>query len=651
MARLSYDLPYALRNDLPASQAVIVYLDDISHTELKQTFGEPWDRNLHAQLIERLTKDGAKAIVFDVLFSNEASTNQEADAHLAREMKENGRVFIGSNFYQRETQPGAFGRWVELPFAPFREAAAGWGNINLQVDPDFGVRDCFPNLENIAEQAKVPWLPWAVAEHMLPAGRKLPPENQNRWINYLGPPGTLPSISYFLALKPEGAPPNFFKDKIVFVGALLSADFAGKGKDEFRTPYAYWRKGFAAGVEIHATATLNLLQGNWLNRLPAWLELTLVVLVGGLAGFGLMRLQPIAAVVFAVATVLVIASAACLLVWQQFIWLNWLLLMSQVGIGLVCSVSVNSLQLYIEGRLLEESLSAHLPPTLVRQVMENPTLRQLGGKQQEISILFTDVANFSRISETVHPDDLVRLMNKYFETALACVHETDGTVVNLVGDCVFAIWNAPVAQPDHRERACRTALLLREKVVEFTVSHLHLPLRTRVGVHGGPASVGNIGSSVHFDYTALGDNINLTSRLEGLNKFLGTSVLVTREIQRAVENSMVWRALGHFQFKGLGRVCEVYELIGPLGGADPTRAYREQFARGLQEFCLRRFDAAAESFEKTIELRRKIEPQYNPGTTVTSADGPSRFYLETIEEFRAHPPAREWIGQIELKEK
>jgi adenylate cyclase len=652
LTRLSYDLPFVARGDLAANEVAVLYLDEASHLELKQPMNAPWDRSLHARLVDQLTAAGAKAIVFDILFTDPSpDRGTEADARLARAIKESGRVILGGNLLQPETMPGVEGRGEEFPYEPFRSGAAAWGNVNLVPDPDYGVRRHFDNLENFAGQTNIPWLPWAVAKFVKPAAVADAPPGRKRYLNYYGPPGTLTGISYFQALLPEGVPPGFFKDKIVFVGAKLSADFTGKGKDEFLTPYSHWRKGFAPGVELHATAALNLLQRQWLVRVPFPLELTLLLVVAGLAGLGLTRCQPLKATALAILAMAAIAAAAHALAWYQLTWFAWLIPILEVALALFCAIVLNSLKLYVEKRLLEESLVAHLSPKLVKRLLQDPALRQVGGSQQQVSIIFSDIASFSRISESMSSDDLVRLMNKYFDATLQCIHETDGTVVKLIGDAIFAIWNAPVEQKDHRERACRTALLLREKVVEFNAAHLNLPLRTRVGLHAGDACVGNIGSSNRFDYTALGDNINLTSRLEGLNKFLGTSVLVTREVQRAVEDSLVWRLVGHFQFKGLGRLVEVFELVGPLEQMEPTRAWRDQFALALQEFRQRRFDSAAQHFQRTIELRRQVEPEIRVGTVMVTADGPSRFYLDAIDQMRVTPPPRDWLGEIELNEK
>jgi adenylate cyclase len=652
ITRLSFDLPFALRGNQAITNAAIIYLDEESHRELNQPLLAPWDRSLHARLIDQLTAADAKAIVFDILFT-EPSAEPAADERLARAIERSRRVILAANWQEVEPIPGGpVGRREELPYEPFRKAAAGWGNANLIFDPDYGIRRFFHSTQNISDIAFIPWLPGAAARF---AGA---PENvihsegkESRWFNYYGPPRSFPSCSYFQALLPDGVPPGFFKDKIVFIGAQLSADFSGKGKDEFLTPYAFWGKGFASGVEIQATATLNLLRGDWLNRLPHTAELSLLLFVAVVAGFGLMRLQSLAAVLVTLAAVGLVVATANYLVWHYHLWFAWLIVPSELGVALLCSIVYNSLRLYVEKKLLEESLGAHLSPKVVKRMLNDPALRKPGGAQMEVSIMFTDIANFSRVSESMASDDLVRMMNRYFQASLECIHETDGTVVKLIGDAIFAIWNAPLAQGDHRERACRTASLLQERIVDFDAAHLSVPLRTRVGLHAGVASVGNIGSTHRFDYTALGENINLTSRLEGLNKFLGTSVLATRDVQVAVESSLLWRPVGHFRFKGTGRTVEVFELIGTMERAGPTREWRDKFGEGMHDFRHRRFEAAMKKFRQTIELRRAVEPEFTTGTGRLTADGPSRFYLDRAREFSIHPPPSDWIGEVALEEK
>jgi len=638
LIRSSYDLPFALRSDLAATNVAIVYLDEVSHKELHQPHTAPWDRSLHARLIERLTAAGAKAIVFDILFTD-PSVSSNADAALTAAIRHSGRVILAGNFQNGEAVQGAMGYWEELPYGPFRNAAAGWGNCNFPADPDYGIRRFFGVMHDISGQPTVPWLPGEAArfagapDDILRLGG-----NESRWLNYYGPPGTLPGISYFQALTPDGPPPGFFTNKIVFVGSELSADFSGKGKDEFLTPYAYWGKGWAPGVEIHATAALNLLQRNWLERLSPALEQAVVLAFGILAGLGLIRLLPLTASLLTVLLTLGVAVLALWLDWHWRVWFAWLILVAELWVALLCSVAYNSLRLYVEKKLLEQSLAAHLSPALVKRLLRDPKLRRRGGAKQEVSMMFTDIENFSRISEAMHPDDLVHLLNQYFQTALACIHETDGTVMDLAGDAIFAIWNAPVEQGNHRERAFQTALKLQAQLGEFNAAQKGFPLRTRVGLHTGIVCVGNIGSEQRFDYSAVGEHTNLASRLEGLNKYFGTRVLATREIQKMLEESITSRLVGNIQVKGFTRVVEIYELLGPREMGEASRPWRDKFTEALACFRRREFEAAEKAFQETIQLRK-------------DGDGPSMFYLNQIAELRVHPPPPEWIGEVAMKEK
>ena len=163
------------------------------------------------------------------------------------------------------------------------------------------------------------------------------------------------------------------------------------------------------------------------------------------------------------------------------------------------------------------------------------------------------------------------------------------------------------------------------------------PLITRIGLHTGVANVGNFGSTQRVDYTALGENINLASRMEGLNKYLGTTVLMTGEAYHAIADQVVARFAGRFRLKGFEKSVEVFEPLAPADQAEATRVWRESFAEGLKAFQARNLEAAAAAFRRTMELHPD--------------DGPSKFYVARIEEFRAEGFPEHWQGEVELKEK
>jgi adenylate cyclase len=544
----SYDLPFNLHPLVRANEVVLVYMDDVSHKELGQAYDQPWDRSLHARLLDRLKASQARAVVFDILFS-ESDAAPAKDQELARAMSSFGKVVVGVDTTLVERSGAAPFEQILYPDKDLEKAVAGQGLVALPQSPDFVIRQHAPERNDLAES--IPTLAWSAAQVV---GAKVVNDakarRQPRWLNYYGPPGWLPNVSYSQALDPAGTPAGFFSNKVVFVGAQQTADFTGKGKDEYRTPYL-WQAAWAPGVEVHAYMFLNLLRRDWLTRLPTPWELLLLGALGALAGISLARFQPIRAVLLALGAMALVVITAILASWQAQIWFAWIIAVIQFAVAGSWSVVFNSIRLHYEKllaeeekkrlaaesklleeqkRLLSESLEKHLSHALAQEVIKRPELLKPETRPRPISILFSDIEGYSKLSAMKNDEDLAKALNRYYESALACVHETGGTVVKLMGDAIFAIWNAPLDQANHQEHACRAAWLLQERLDRFDAEERDLSMRTRIGVHCGEAQVGNIGSSSRFDFTAIGHNVNLAARLEGLNKYLGTQLLITAEI-------------------------------------------------------------------------------------------------------------------------
>jgi adenylate cyclase len=461
-----------------------------------------------------------------------------------------------------------------------------------------------------------------------------------RWINYYGPATTIPNVSYYRVLSTNATdvvPIGYFSNKVVFVGPHLLTKFAGERKDEYPTPYSRWAKEypFTPGTEIQATAFLNLVRGDWLNTLSTNAELSIILICGVIFGFGFARFRPLPATAISV----LLATLVCILAYLSFvhlrIWFPWLLLEVQVFIALAWSVVHNSIRLYVQNKLFEQSLQMYLSPKLVKKFAANKDLLKPGAKNETLTILFTDIASFTSISEGMEPDDLAHHMNLYFETAVAqCIHHTDGTIVKYIGDAIFSFWNAPDLQSDHQLRACQAAVAFRNLPPQYMNGQ---QLITRIGLHTGVASVGNFGSTARVDYTALGENINLAARMEGLNKYLGTIVLLTEETHAGIEEKFTTRFLGNFRLKGFEKSIGVYELVGTREKAAGVRLLLEAFATALKLFQQRKFTEAEIAFRKVME----IEPK----------DGPAKFYLKQIAELRGQTLPENWNGEVELKEK
>lgn len=635
---LSYDFPFYIRPIISTREVVLVLIDDASFRALNQNPLSIMDRKYHAQLIRRLTKEHARAVVFDLVFSDRSDTN--SDQEFIQAAKENGRVILAAD----KVLPGGgnvagiSGVSFVGPFDDLSDAVANVGSDQMPIDDDGICRQQMP----VMKEEPIKSLSWVAASFLnAPVTTNESTWYLPRWFNYYGPHqiGVIPFISYFQALVEDPiVPPGFFSNKVVFVGAHYQTKAFGQRKDEYLGPFPNrdQENKFLPGVEIHATAFLNLLRGDWLNRLSNGTEEKVTILLGILLGAGLAMLRPLFAVMCAFVAVAAVAFGDYLLVTHVHYWYPWLIIiLGQIPVALIWSVSFNTVQLYVEKRLVEQSLSLYLSPKLVKKFAKDPTLLKPGALKQTLTILFSDIAGFTTISEGMDPDELARLMNEYFQSAVShCIHETDGTVVKYIGDAIFAFWNAPDPQGDHAYLACDAALRFRALPVQ-TVNGTELV--TRIGLHTGVANVGNFGSTARVDYTAIGESINLASRMEGLNKYLGTRVLITDETQREAGPRLVTRYLGLFRLKGFEKSVGVYELLGLAGKEGESRELREGFAAALDQLAKRNFAAAEVAFHQVLRSNGK--------------DGPSKFYLEQIAELRSMELPPDWKGEIILKDK
>ena len=636
LVRTSYDWLLVARGDVRAAEAVVIHMDEESYERLGQPKNAPWDRALHARLLDRLTAAGTKSVVFDIVFSDPLSNSPATDERLAKAIKDNGRVILAAD--NRAIGPHA--KKVTAPIGLLVDAAASFGTDEVSPGPDMVVR------EHTARDDfdLVSKLSWAAAEFEKAPVTQREGEEMHRWVNHYGRPGSIPSISYYEALDAAQAPDELFRGKAVFVGARMLTKFAGERKDEYSSPFTYWLQGdtdnsqrglFLSGVELQATMYLNLVRGDWLSRAPWWVERLLIAALGLLFGFGLVRFRPLQATGLAVVGLTAVAGLAYFVFRQKLVWGPWLIVVVQIGAAHSWSVLFNSVQFYVQKRLMENTLSMYLSPKLVRKFARNPRLLQPGAEKQELTILFTDVEDFTALSQGMDSDELAEFMNRYFHNIVAdCIHPADGTVVKYIGDAVFAFWNAPEAQPDHALRACEAALHVR-KLEEMKMRGK--PVRTRVGIHTGEANVGNFGSLERVDYTALGENVNLASRLEGLNKFVGTDCLVSGETQAAIGDRLVTRRLGLFTLKGFNKPVEVFEIVGWPDSAESTKPWREAFAEALRAYEGGHFELAAMAFRGVLELK--------------AADGPTQFYLDRLDDLSKEPLEGDWTGVTLLREK
>jgi adenylate cyclase len=264
-------------------------------------------------------------------------------------------------------------------------------------------------------------------------------------------------------------------------------------------------------------------------------------------------------------------------------------------------------------------------------MLKDPTKLKLGGDKKTLSVLFSDIRGFTTVSETMTPEELVHLLNEYLTAMTDIVFKYDGLLDKYMGDAIMAVYGAPLDQPDHPVRACRTALDMMEELKKLQTkwSEEGRPiLQVGVGINSGDMVVGNMGSQMRFDYTVMGDSVNLGSRLEGINKEYGTNIVISEYTYAAVKDILFCRELDSVVVKGKKLPVKIYELLCEKKDAEPHETFLRLFESGLEKYKQKQWDEAIAIFRQVLELR--------PGDT------PSELYIRRCEELKECPPPEFW---------
>lgn len=334
LADASYDSLHSLagKNDqaLADSPVVIVYLDLVSFLHKRQDPAQPWPRQFHAQLLQRLSAAGAKAVVFDIVFGD-AGPDAQADTSLAQAIKENGHVVLAAEFSTTTIVPDAQHNGARLGnvapiYAPFAKAAAATGIASQRIDDDYVVRRYVGHFKS-DDQATLSWAAARILKLPVVQATNAHEEVNRQWVRYYGPALSIPHISYSQALDSQGVSDEFFRDKIVFIGARPLVELFNERNDEFRNPFHSWeyRSYFSPGVEVHATEMLNLLRGDLLSRPAPLTENLTLLFVGAFFGACLLWLRPVPATILALAGALIV-PAVSLTAFNRGIWFPWLVI-------------------------------------------------------------------------------------------------------------------------------------------------------------------------------------------------------------------------------------------------------------------------------------------------------------------------------------
>jgi len=452
-------------------------------------------------------------------------------------------------------------------------------------------------------------------------------------INYRGGPKTFPHYS-FTDIIHDRIPPHEFTDKIVLVGATA------KGIHDIRnTPFD---KVFP-GIEVHANVIDTILRGDFLSRSP-WvrvMDILIIIGMGLFTGLVLPRFKAISGALFIIEILVGYLLVAFFLFSRYHLFVS---IIYPANVLILTYIAITAYHYLIEERekrRIRSTFQHYLAPSVVEEILKDPDKLQLGGEEKDLTILFCDIRNFTTISEKLSPSQIEQLLNEYLTSMTSEVFKYGGTLDKYMGDNIMAFFGAPLDQPDHHMRACLTAtgMIEKLKVLQREWEKRGLPfLNSGIGINSGPMVVGNMGSDLLFDYTVIGDNVNLGSRLEGLNKRYGTNIIVSEFTYQQVKDEFTFRELDLVQVKGKEKAVKIYEL---LKKEDIPLKWRNLFLKhykeGLQRYRNREWMRAIEEFRTAL----KSLPN----------DDATKLYITRCEEFNKTPPPVDWDGAYRFEEK
>jgi adenylate cyclase len=532
------------------SDVVLVAIDEPSFAEIGLQW--PWPRELHAQLVNALRAAGAKSVALDIVFA-EAST-PAADAALAAAMGSD--VVLAADETLNETPQGTLLTRTE-PLPQLTAAGARFGIASVSQDRDGVVR-------------RLPRYPDGFMRVLAGSTATPPP---GAMIQHFGPAGTYPRVSYYQALEPETfLPPNALRGKTVIVGyAVQSVPEAGAGgeTDSFETPWTLHTGALTPGVEVQATIHDNLRHGLWIADAPGWAGYLALVL-GALAGLAASRPRaPVHKSALMIAGVALSIMLAWLALRYGRLWLSPVDPVAAIGL---VTVSIGTLDLALEQkarRAVQSAFGQYLNAEMVARLADDPGLLKLGGEAREMTVLFSDVRGFTSISEAMKddPQGLTALINDVLTPLSDVILAHGGTIDKYMGDCVMAFWNAPLDQPDHAQRAVAAgeAMIAAMPGINAAIAHRLPPgagIAIGVGVNSGVCVVGNMGSARRFDYSVLGDAVNVASRLEGLTKTYGVPILIGEDTAQRLAADVRLRLVDHVAVRGKAEQTGIYTLEG-----------------------------------------------------------------------------------------
>lgn len=693
------DLNFSRRGTIQHPDSLDVIIVGISNetiNELPAPYNQwPIARNLFARAIENLNKAGAKVIGIDLLFSDFDKYSKSNDSILINTFKKYKNVIIAGKIEQQdwrfkseEIQKQNFGN-------VYFDSDSSIGIVNVLPDEDGVLRRYYPFYYDTKTKRRIPSFSLAVVNRLYKLDKFFTPEKSNGLfdyrefqipefisnsflINYYGPAGTFKQINFIDVIDDAEFKTlteietgedinifddtltgllysNLFKDKVVLIGSIEPED-----KDLFPVSIEPQKAesisgNLMYGVEVHANVIQMIIDNNFLMRgsLHSRFLIIYILLFSSLNLF-----ERIRSIRFKFSFVAELINFLILILliflfyeiyFYLFVKLNLIRMFIPPTSAIIVAYTASTVSNYLKERkqkmMIKGMFSQYLNPQLVNELIEHPEKLKLGGIRKEMTVLFSDLANFTTISEKIDPETLVELLNHYFDEMTEIIFDTKGTLDKFEGDAIMAFWNAPIDDPQHHFNSALCAMRMKKKVNELKSewnSIIGQDFKIRIGINSGEMIVGNMGGKKKFDYTVMGDNVNLASRLESINKIYGTDIIISENVFDKISDKVIAREIDLILVKGKTIPVRIYELIdlkdGLIISPDSHKEILkliEYFEKGLILYRERMFNRAIEEFEKVLLI--------NPD------DVPARVFIDRCFEFLNSPPPDDWNGVFESK--
>lgn len=651
------DFFFALRPSPRADKIAEVVLVMVDNNSLRERFGyyDPIPRRYLAEIVDTLSARGAKLISLDIAFFDKQDALDPTGDTLLQNSFRRAKNVVAVSAYEPD-ESGSLRLRVPHPF--FRQALRGSGFANLKVSSVGGLATVrsVPPFAIVGADSLVPsfstlvyclsegidlqrYLNAQVGNGPSNGFERIPLDDGSMVINFVGPPpvwlknteGTWTQekegriIAYRSGAVTSGSVQKVdaFDGKVVFVGS-----FSEFSLDQFITPYygLLFESEPMRGVEVQANAFLTLLHNRFFRLLPDSWILFLLAALALITVFTTSRFRLLGDLLTIGGELTLIWGIGYVCFAHYNYWLPAVSMSLTVVFSYFATTVHSALTEQKEKKRITGVFGQYVDERVVEQLIEHPEMSRIGGVNREVTLLFSDLKGFTKLSERLGAENIVKLMNIYLTEMTDIIQRNEGTIDKFIGDSIMAFWGAPLPNPEAPYLACLSALQMQTRLEEMKDRWREfgdVEVQQRIGINTGVCIVGNVGSVRKTNYTAIGDAVNLASRLEGVNKRYGTSILISQYTRSNVADRFTLREIEDVIVQGKTEPVKVYELRGRLDGLLPPRekSFLEFYDRGLSAFKNSDWDAAAELFECAL----KESPEDQVG----------RIFLERIKQLRS----------------